>query len=112
MMVAVVMVAGDLVVDKIACKICSQYIFDWAAAATDDLDAVGVEHILGAVAHVAGEEHAHAHARHGWSDVRFAATALWGWQIFGSGHLTVFNGGDGVVVTMSKMVVDAAVSGW
>ena len=112
MMVAVVMVASDLVVNEIAGKICGQYVFDWAAAAADDLDAVGVEHILGAVAHVAGEKHTHTHACHGWSNVGFAATALWGWQIFGSGHLTVFNGRDGVMVTMSKMVVDAAVSGW
>lgn len=111
-MVAVVVIAGDLIVLECAGEISGEDVFDWAAAAADDLDAIGIEHVQGAVAHVAGQKHAHAHACHLWGDVGFAATTLWGWQIFGGDDFTGFNGCNGVVVAVTEMVVDAAVSGW
>lgn len=112
MMVAVVVVAGDLVVLEGAGEVGGKDVFDWAAATADDLDAVCIENVQSAVAHVAGEQHTHAHAGHGWGDVRFAAAALWRWKILGGENFSAFNGGDGVVVAVAEMVVDAAVSGW
>ena len=45
MMVAVVVVAGDLVVFEGAGEVGCEDVFDRAAAAADDLDAVGIEHV-------------------------------------------------------------------
>ena len=112
MMVAVVVVAGDLVVFEGAGEVGCEDVFDRAAAAADDLDAVGIEHVEGAVSHVAGEHHAHADARHLWRDVGFAAAAFWRWHIFGGDDFSAFHGDDGVVVAVTEMVVDASVSGW
>ena len=111
-MAAIVVVAADLVVFEGAGEVGGQDVLDWARAAADDLDAVGGEHVECAFAHVASEKQANAHACHGWCNVRLAAAALWRSEVFLRYNSAVFDGDNGVMIAVTKVIVNSSISCW
>lgn len=57
----IVVITSLTVILYTACKVCRNQLIDISAASSDNLNALSLKHILGALAHIAGQHHHHSH---------------------------------------------------
>ncbi len=112
MISAVVVVANDHGVFDLTCQPFGDYVVDIAGTAAYYLDFVGTEDVDRALAHVTGEHDFYAHLGKDRGDVGLA-TATFGRShvLFADNVVVAVQSDDGVMVAMSEMVVDLAVTG-
>ena len=110
MLGAVVVGATKARVEDETCEVTLYHCGDVAAATADDLDAVRGEFVQCAVAHIAYQHNTYAHLLKFGSDARLAAATLRRGQIFAADNLLAIYSKYGIVVTMSKVVIDLSVT--
>ena len=93
-------------------KVCYNELFNVTAAATNHLNSLSFQNILGTLSHISCQHDHNAHLSENWSNSALASTPLRRSHLADIGHLSINNIKYRVICTMTEMVIHTSIPCW